>query len=104
MNLWKELQRIGDGVSAQGQMFVDHPSRLGDLDIGNISVAIPVSSPHRSKAYATNTHTPIGTTDRYARQIRFSLIGEQGQSLLAESRVAFVGVGVLGERYPIIIK
>jgi adenylyltransferase/sulfurtransferase len=34
--------------------------------------------------------------DRYSRQIRFSGIGEDGQRLLAQSRVAIVGCGALG--------
>jgi len=48
--------------------------------------------------------TPInvapGTTaigqDRYARQVRFSPVGEKGQQLLAVGRAAVVGMGALG--------
>lgn len=138
----KELQRIGDGVSAQWPgvgLAITH--RLGDLDIGDISVAIAISSPHRPQAYAASRyvieelkrtvpiwkkeiyedgiewvegchihetawmgmdnvgehiHTHWDNRDRYARQIRFASIGEQGQNRLAQSRVAIVGVGALG--------
>jgi adenylyltransferase/sulfurtransferase len=34
--------------------------------------------------------------DRYSRQIRFREVGEEGQRLLAQSRVAIVGCGALG--------
>ncbi len=36
------------------------------------------------------------TSERYSRQVRFSPLGEQGQSRLLESRVAIVGCGALG--------
>lgn len=138
----KELQRIGDGVSAQwpdARLAITH--RLGDMGIGDISVAIAVSSPHRPQAYAASRyaieelkrtvpiwkkeifedgvewvegchihettwmetecreghlHTHWSDRDRYARQMRFPPIGEPGQDLLAQSRVAIVGVGALG--------
>lgn len=53
----KELQRIGDGISAQWpgvEIAITH--RLGDLDIGDVSVAIAVSSPHRPQAYAASRY------------------------------------------------
>lgn len=53
----KELQRIGDGVFAQWpdvRLSITH--RLGDLDIGDISVAIAVSAPHRPQAYAASRY------------------------------------------------
>src|SRR6266700_7295279 len=34
--------------------------------------------------------------DRYSRQIRFSPIGEEGQSRLASSRILLIGLGALG--------
>lgn len=136
----KELLRIGDGVSAQWpdvRIAITH--RLGDLNVGDISVAIAVSAPHRPQAYAASRYVieelkrtvPIWkkemyedgiewvegcqihetawmesqspgehmhwkSRDRYAPQIRFSPIGEQGQNLLQNSRIAIVGVGALG--------
>lgn len=53
----KELQRLGDGVSAQWpdvRLAITH--RLGDLDIGDISVAIAISAPHRPQAYAASRY------------------------------------------------
>jgi molybdopterin/thiamine biosynthesis adenylyltransferase/molybdopterin synthase catalytic subunit len=140
---FKELQRIGEGVSAQWpdvEIAITH--RLGDLDIGNVSVAIAIASPHRQQAYAASRyaieelkrtvpiwkkeiaedgvewvegchvhetawletekagepHLPTHWShqERYARQIRFGSIGEEGQRRLAESRVAIVGIGALG--------
>ncbi|MFB4162307.1 ThiF family adenylyltransferase [Alteribacillus sp. JSM 102045] len=139
----KELQRIADRVSAQWpgvDLAITH--RLGDLAIGDVSVAIAVASPHRPQAYAAsrfaieelkrtipiwkkeiyddgiewiegcqihetawmepNTnmekhpHTNWDPQERYARQIRFPAIGDQGQNLLSQSRIAIVGVGALG--------
>jgi molybdopterin-synthase adenylyltransferase len=36
------------------------------------------------------------TTDRYSRQILFAVIGEEGQSMLANSRATIIGCGALG--------
>ncbi|GGG13668.1 ThiF family adenylyltransferase [Paenibacillus abyssi] len=139
----KELQRIGDGVAAQWpgtDIAITH--RLGALDIGDVSVAIALSSPHRPEAYAASRyaieelkrtvpiwkkeiyedgvewvegchiyetawmendpaaghhhHAQWDSKERYARQIRYLPIGEQGQNRLFESRVAIVGIGALG--------
>lgn len=138
----KELERIGMGVSAQwpdAKVAITH--RLGDLEIGEVSVAIALSAPHRNQAYAASRyaieelkravpiwkrendengnewiegchiyetswlethysqeqlHQDWDNRERYAKQIRYTPIGEQGQTRLNEARVAIVGVGALG--------
>jgi molybdopterin-synthase adenylyltransferase len=42
-----------------------------------------------------NTVTP-SDRDRYSRQIRFREIGEEGQRLLSQARVAIVGMWCFG--------
>lgn len=70
----KELQRIGDGVLAQwpdARIAITH--RLGDLDIGDVSVAIAVATPHRPQSYAASRYAieelkrtvPIWKKERY---------------------------------------
>lgn len=44
----------------------------------------------------TNKAATCVDHDRYSRQIRFREIGEEGQHLLSQSRVAIVGCGALG--------
>ena len=68
------LQRIGEEASAQlggGGVAVVH--RVGELQIGDVSVAIAVSSPHRAEAYAASRYVieeikkrlPVWKQERY---------------------------------------
>ncbi len=44
----------------------------------------------------SDSYLPSPSSDRYARQIRFGRIGEEGQRRLGTSRAAVVGLGALG--------
>lgn len=67
-----EIAREAEAIAGGGSVAVVH--RIGDLDVGDVSVAVAVSSPHRAEAYAASRHVieeikrrlPVWKKERYA--------------------------------------
>lgn len=68
----REIAREGAEILGTDRMAVAH--RTGDLEVGDVSVAIAVSSPHRAEAYQASRYVmeeikkrlPIWKKERYA--------------------------------------